>query len=284
MLAAAGGVCTVDAQTLSEQPSRQYYNGEMSIRRLFHGGVEIGSTVWLKRGSDRIKAKYFASGQVYQKYSAMNEQIILTCAGAFTERLGDALLPQGLTVDNGAIINRNLNAQMDGLVIVYATGGIAVSDIEREWLSVEEDGKRQQLDILQSADKTSFLNWAQRNKATVFQTQLLASAAGLRLDVARAQRELRERRLLAIVRDHRTKEVMHVVINVPRAFYLGPLTKLVYDYLRQTTEVVGLLNLDTGDYDVFQVNTPSGESLSDLRGPRSIGVATNLLVYYYARN
>ena len=284
LLVAMGSVSDLSAQALSEQQSQQYYDGEMTIKRLYQGAQEIGSTVWLKRGSDKIKAKYFAYGQVSQKYSAFNQQIILACAGAFTERSGATLQPQGLTVDNGAIVNRDLNGTMDGLVIVYQTGGIVISDIEKDWLSVEENGTKQSLNILISEHKTAFLNWAQRNKATVFQTQLLASPRGLRLDVLKAQREFRERRLLAIVRDAQTKEVIHVVFNIPKAFYLGPLTQLVYDHLRKTTEVVGLLNLDTGDYDILQVKTPTGESLSSLNGPKPIGIATNLLVYYYAKN
>jgi hypothetical protein len=103
------------------------------------------------------------------------ERIALACEGAFTGRtLGNVLRPQGLTVDNGSIINR-FRTDWDGIVIVYTNGGIGISDLGKEDLNVEENKRIRTLDLLKSEDKTSFLGWAERNNATVFQTQLLAS-------------------------------------------------------------------------------------------------------------
>ena len=39
--------------------------------------------------------------------------------------------PVGLTIDNGNIVNGALT-NMDGLVIVYATGGVVVSNLEEK--------------------------------------------------------------------------------------------------------------------------------------------------------
>ena len=67
-------------------------------------------------------------------------------------------------------------------------------------------------------------------------------------------------------------------------FYLGPLAKLVNDYLALgSVNVIALLNLDTGDYHIQEVYTPAGERLHYLDGRKSIKTATNFLVYYYAR-
>jgi hypothetical protein len=246
LLVLGASVHEARAQALQDRPYLNYYQGDMTIRRLYQGSREIGSTIWLRRGLDKNKAKYFAAGQVYPRYTAFNEQIILVCAGAFTSGpTAGQSLPEGLTVDNGRIVNRDRDAKMDGLVIVYATGGIGVSDIGKDYLSIEDNGTTRRLDLLQSADKTVFLNWAQRVQATVFQTQLLASSGGLRLNVPKAHKELRERRFLAIVRDNRTNEVIHVIIDVPIPFYLGELAQLVFQYLQTQTTVIALLNLDT---------------------------------------
>lgn len=276
LLAVASCIGKASGQAMSEIPYRSLYNGEVNIKRLYLGPKEIGSTVWLNRTSNNLRAHYIATGSIHQRYSALNKKIILACAGAFTNGVGS---PHGLTIDNGIVVNRDLSLEMDGLVIVYATGGIVVSDIKQDYLNLE-NGKYK-LDILQSQDKTSFVEWARTNHATVFQTQLLASSKGLRLDVLKAQKEVRERRFLAIMQNG--SEINHVVVDVPQAFHLGPLAQWVYDYLRAKGVVVGLLNLDTGDYNIFRVNDSSGQALDYPAGSVPLTKATNLLVYYYIK-
>jgi hypothetical protein len=282
LLLLAAAVCVREASAqIREGLPHQYYNDEMSIRDLYYESDKIGSAVWLRRGPNNIRAKYFATGQVVQRYLALaqSEKVILVCEGAFSDTPAS---PHGLTIDNGRIVNRFLSPEMHGLVIVYATGGIAVSDIQRDMLNLE--GGRQKLDITKSDDKTFFLGWSQQNNATVFQTQLLASSAGLRLEVPKANGtgQSRERRFLAILQDNSTSEVLHAVIDVPKSFYLGELAKLVYDYLSTKGKVFGLLNLDVGSYNILQVNGPNGP-LPSPSGTRPVGKATNLLVYYYAK-
>lgn len=284
VLTSVGVLNTANAQTLSEKTVGEYYGGDMVIKRLYSGSTEIGSTIWIKRGSEKIKARYFASGQISQRYSALRQSAVLVCSGSFTGQFLEAVKPQGLTVDDGTIVNRDLSSNMDALVIVYATGGIVVSDIQKDYLSVKIEGNQyKQLDILKSEDKTYLLDWAERNHATIFQTQLLASVNGLRLDVPKAHKELRERRFLAILQNKQTGEVLHVIVNVPTSYYLGQLAESVYQYLQANAKVVALLNLDVGDYDILQVNSPVGVPLDYPRGPKPLSMATNLLVYYYER-
>lgn len=269
-----------------ETNPKSYYQGDVVIQRLYAGPEEIGSITWIRRGPDRIRAKYFASGNVYQRYSAFDKPTVLACEGAFSITSGNNgnLLPEGLTVDDGVIVNRDLSSKMDGLVFVYATGGIMVADIGDGNLTVKDDTGQQTLDVRNSRDKTYLLNWAVRNRATMFQTQLLASTRGLRLDIAKAHREFRERRFLAIVKDKQTNEVKHVIIDVSKPYYLGDLAQLVYSYLETQATVIALLNLEGGtNYNVLDVYDQNRQRLSYPTGMRPASTATALLVYYDAR-
>ncbi len=60
---------------------------------------------------------------------------------------------------------------MDGLIIVYATGGIVASDIESEYLFLQS--VNEQIDVLSYQDLTEMLSWAQSEDATIVQTQLV---------------------------------------------------------------------------------------------------------------
>ncbi len=268
-------------QTLSERIDRG--SGDMTIRKLYYGNDQIGHTIWIARAPDRIKATYFASGNVFQRYSAFkqNERIAFACEGAFsgaTSQNGYKL--EGLSVDAGHVLNRD-RSNWDGLVLVFPNGGIAVSDIGKENLTVtDNDGShKQELDLLKAEHKDSFFEWAKSNRATAFQTQLLASRFGLRIDVNKARTENRERRILALVGTD--QGVFHIIFDVNASFYLGPVAKLIYDYLDRSMKVYGLLNLDTGDFNIQRVYTHEGIHLTDLDGPVPIEKATNLLVYYY---
>lgn len=280
VLISAGCIHQANAQVGS------YYQGNVLIDRLYVGSEEIGSVTWIRRGPDRIKAKYFASGNVVQKYSTFDRPTVLVCEGAFSvlRENNVGLEPEGLTVDNGEIVNRDLSTTMDGLVVVYATGGIVVADIGDGNLKVVDDRGEKKLDVRDSADKTYLLNWAVRNRATIFQTQLLASTRGLRLNVLRAHKELRERRFLAIVKDKNTDEVKHVIVNLTKPYYLGESTQLIYNYLQtHQVTVVALLNLDVGNYDILEVYDQNRQHLSYPTGTRRVSTATNLLVYYDAK-
>lgn len=269
---------------LNETQTRYYYNSKLTINHLYEGNTHLGHVIWINRLSNRLKAKYFASGDVYNKFKKFDKDkhVALVCSGAFTTNRDGKLMPKGITVDNGITVNRARDKIMDGLVIVYATGGIVVSDLEKEYLFIYENDKKHKLDLLKSEHKTLFLNWANRAWATVFQTQLLASENSLRLSVSKANKWERERRLLALVKNS-NDQVYHVIFNIKKHVYLGKITLKVLNYLRYNKSfyVYSILNLDTGDYDILRVNDENGRQLSDIKGPKSISIATNLLVYYY---
>jgi len=55
------------------------------------------------------------------------------------------------------------------------------------------------------------------------------------------------------------------------------------EYLKYSKdmEVVAILNLDTGDYNILKIFDQTEVELTDIKGSKDIRKATNLVVYYY---
>ena len=60
-----------------------------------------------------------------------NRKKVFACSGAYAYSEDDVYKPVSLTIDDGTPVNQNLYEKMDGLVVVYATGGIVVADIDK---------------------------------------------------------------------------------------------------------------------------------------------------------
>jgi len=269
---------------LSETHDQDLYKGNVKLFKLYRNGSTYGQTVWLYRQSGNVKAKYFAhrdydsNKSVYDRYSEWkgNSEIIMVCAGAFTSQ--DYTKPVGLTVDNGKVVNRKIDESMDGLVIVYATGGIVVSDIDEGNLYLQTLGR--QVDARDHRDKYELLEWAEKEDATIFQTQLLCYKNQLRIS-SNGRKERAARRLLILGTDSKGN-VVHVVFNIQRDVYLYDISKEVLEYLKEEgLNVIAMLNLDTGMYNILEVYNERGYQLDDVEGEEPVRKATNLLSYYY---
>ncbi|MEM1321551.1 MAG: hypothetical protein AAGG75_14940 [Bacteroidota bacterium] len=271
-------------EPLKESHSRSLFNDDVKIYELNSGHRHIGESIHLARRSQKVKAKYFAfenHDNVYERYQEwkQNKKIILMCAGAFTS--GDNSKPVGLTVDNGQIVNRNIENDMDGLVVVYATGGIVASDLEKE-PGIYLGSLKKKLNPLQSRDRYEFLDWAEEEDATVFQTQLLVFKNDLRV-YTEGRTETASRRILALAQDQ-SGNLQHIVFNIRSEVFLYDISKEIYDHLqRENMKVIVMLNLDTGSYDILQVFDESGDRIQGIHGDRDIrpSKATNLVAYYY---
>lgn len=278
------GLYEVPIDNMSESHFKSYHNSDIRIFNLMNGHSTIGHTIWLNRKSGKVKAKYFAhkdlqtSKSVYQKYSGWkgDKDILLVCSGAFTTK--DYSTPLGLTVDNGKIVNRNINKDMDGLVIVYATGGIVVSDIDEGNLYLGSLNKR--IDARNFMDKQTLISWAEKEEATIFQTQLLAYKNNLRIP-RHAPKEEAERRLLVLAINP-DGEVEHIIFNIRREVYLYDISDLIFSYLKaKNMNIVAMLNLDTGMYNILEVYDDDGDKEGNVKGKENVSKATNLLTYYY---
>ncbi len=274
-----GGLNPFDqAIELSEEAHKTLFNSQVQIYKLKRNGNHYGHSVWFKRSGKKVKAKYFASGEVGDRYEdwKSDKKIIMACSGAFTTNDFGSPLPVGLTVDNGKVVNKIINEEMDGLVLVYATGGIAVSDKEMGNLYLASLGKT--VDIRDSWDKYELLQWAEEEEATIFQTQLLAYKNELRLEVHKARKKNRERRILVLARNAQ-KEVFHIVYDVDHGVFLGEIAQGILDYLKsKNTEVVAMLNLDTGWYNMMKLYNLGNDMVLSHHPDKD---PTNLLVYYY---
>lgn len=267
---------------LEEKSYESYHNGDIRIYTLMMDGhSELGHSIWLKRGSGKVKAKYFAykddyGNDVYDRFSdwQANKDLLLVCSGAYTS--DNYTDPTGITVDNGKVVNRNYRDDMDGLVIVYATGGIVASDIENRTIYLKSIDER--VDVRNSYQRSKLLKWAKEENATIFQTHLLAYDNELR--ISEDDRETAERRLLVLAKDG--DDIVHIIFNIEEDVFLYDISKYLFDYLQdKDVNIIAMLNLDTGWGNVLQVYDNDGDKLHDIQGDKNLSRATNLIVYHY---
>ena len=134
-------------------------------------------TVTMRREGERIRAKYFAApdfngNSVYKRFEEWkrrNNNLVLVSSGTYMD---DANTPEGLTIDNGILVNQTLiYNKMDALAIVYATGGIAVSNLKNGDLKLSGGGvdPNRKFNLRGSAlDREDFIEWAKSQEATIF--------------------------------------------------------------------------------------------------------------------
>jgi hypothetical protein len=258
---------------------KYYRDRYVVVTTLSVGSTPYGHEIELKRKSGKIKAKYFATGAVFGQYMQWRpySDVVMVCSGAFTS---DYQTPMGLTIDGGQLVNKLVDTKMDGLVVVYPNGGIAVSNLEDGNLRY---GNPETVANLRSyRDLLGFIQWAAAERATVFQTQLLAYQNELKLDVDKARTSKAERRILVIAKNN-LGEVIHLVYNIRTPEYLGD---VAYNILRYVTlerglELVAMLNLDTGAEDILEMYNDYGMLVQDPAGPVSIANAINLIAWSY---
>jgi exopolysaccharide biosynthesis protein len=263
---------------LSEESYKSFYSGNVTVNKLFNEDDLMGYAVWMKRSGKKVKAKYFACGEANKRYEEWrsNRKIVMACSGAFTTNDFGSPLPVGLTVDNGLVVNKNINEDMDGLVIVYGTGGIVVSDIDEGDLHLGSINKK--VDVRESWDRFELIKWAEKEEATIFQTQLLAFGNKLRLDVNKARKDNRERRILVLVKD-KSNTLFHIIFDVHDGVYLGEIAEAILNYFKsKDCYVAAMLNLDTGWYNLMKIYDEKQLVVLKKNPDKS---PTNLLTYYY---
>lgn len=276
-------VCSSFAPSLSDLEC--YSSDYVQISEVKYGN-EPYKVVTMRREGERVRAKYFAAkdyngSSVYTRFSQWqrsNPNIILLSSGTYMDTYGN---PQGLTIDNGVMVNQNLiYDKMDALVIVYASGGIAVSDLKMGDLSVK--GIPRKLNLRNSGnDLDDFIEWAKLEEATVFQTHLLIYKNQIKIDQRTASSDSRERRFLAVGKDE-TGKYIHVIVHTPINSTIYDGTKKVLDFLHyRDMDVTFMINLDTGRQDAFELHDPNCSINPTIKGQIHPRDAVNLLAYYF---
>lgn len=268
-----------------------YDKSYVDISTVKHNGYQY-KMVYMNRGASgkRIKAKYFAAKDfngniVPERYElwAKNKNIICITSGTYVDDYVNPK-PVGLTIDNGIVVNANLRSDMDGLVIVYPTGGIVSTNLKDKDLVVQGGSiAGVELDIRNNSfHRNEFLKWCKSNEATVFQTHLLVYKNLIKVSSINSSAEKRERRFLAVGKDE-NGNVVHCIVHSPEYTTLYDGTSRVLDFLNSFKEldVIFMVNLDTGFQDVFFLYDENGNVNKTISGRLPLSRSVNLLVYYY---
>ncbi|MDR0873411.1 MAG: hypothetical protein LBN27_08100 [Prevotellaceae bacterium] len=273
-------VTQISFAQIRQELLKSIHSDRVSLFTVWDGNRKLGSSLWINRTENsEIKAQYFADkmvySSIYDRYNSWKngKKIIALCSGAFTD---DYTKPKGITIDYGTIINRNIDIKMNGLVIVYPTGGIVVSDISKGDLKIGNNNSS--LNIRNEYDKQKFLTFAQNEKLTAFQTQLLVFNNVLQ---CKANKELRERRFLVIAKG-KNNEILHIIFDIPESVYLLDTAQKILDFFKNSGRtIIGMLNLDTGSYNMINVYDAAGKKVPEFKGSYDILGAINLVTYYY---
>jgi len=241
--------------------------------------------VFMSRNGDHIKAKYFAAKDgnksIEDRYNEWSKgrNVIMYTSGTYMDNSQN---PVGLTIDNGVTVNNTLE-KFDGLVIVYATGGVVATNLKNKDLKMKCNGTNQNFDLTDAFQKNDFIKCAADVQATVFQTHLLVYGDKV-LGGNNGSRAVRERRFLAVCKNSSTNEIKHVIVNTPSSAAASVIdaSRKVYDMIKKfgAGDIIFMVNLDTGMQDVFKLYDSDGVSVK-MKGTLDLNVTSNLLVYYY---
>jgi hypothetical protein len=250
--------------------------------------------VKMSRKGERVKVKYFAAkngtllvGDRFNTWKS-NKNIISVSSGTYMNSCTvSQATPVGLCIDAGNEVNRQLTNQLDGLIIVYATGGMVATNLKQGDLTVtySSTGQKKTLDIRNNSfDMTTFMDWAKKEEATVFQAHLFVYKDELRIGTNSSQTAA-SRRFLAVCKEE-DGSIAHYLINLPTACTLYDGVIKAKNYLKNVedvSQIVYMINVDTGCQNIFSVNNSDGSlfNSANFKGELDIMSAANLLCYYY---
>ncbi len=252
------------------------------------------SYIKMSRAGQRVKVKYFASKEgynqtVYERFTewSKNKNIIAISSGTYMDSWNLAVAkPVGLCIDNGITVNRAIDlTRLDGLTVVYPSGGgggVAATNLKDGNLTVQ--GVTGQLNLRNAFDLQRFINWAETNKITVFQTHLLVFKNQIIVNPNQASKNRSERRFLA-VGTNSNGQIFHYLINLTSANSIYEATEKVFRFLTKNEElnVTFMINLESGGQDNFRVYKSDGkfDARKEFSGRTMLKEAANLLVYYF---
>ncbi|MEO0043247.1 MAG: hypothetical protein RL329_2695 [Bacteroidota bacterium] len=241
-------------------------------------GKTVGYCIWMQR--PQVKAAYFAHGKAYNRFTDFSKTIgvknvVLATTGGFTNAEKQ---PEGLTIDNGNIVNAVLKPERHAVVMIEKNGSMKVSNLKD---GIEIPGGTRKLYPLNTLfDYSDLIKWAKSSKATIFQTQLLAHGNQQLIELSRAPNQLRERRLYVLASD-KDGTLYNLIFSINASKNLAAITEEIFDLLKKRNKTVeAILNLDVGSYNILRVLDANGKELEALRGPVSIYKATNLIIFY----
>lgn len=278
------------------QAQGKYDPKKVEIKTLMINSEPYG-VIKLLRKDNRVKVKYFASANFngkpvadrYYNWSS-GKNVVTYSSGTYMNNCKASLAqPVGLCIDQGVIVSEHPTPDdLDGLMIVYATGGMAATNLDEGNLNITfGDGSKQTVDIRHNAyDLATFKKWAQEQEATVFQTHLFVYKDKLLVKPGASDKK-QERRFLAVCKLD-NGDIVHYIINLPTPSNIYDGGSKALSYLKdheEVQEVIFMINLDTGCQDVFTLYDAIGNEHRSrhFQGDARIDLknASNILVYYY---
>lgn len=278
------------------QPIFSQYDINYVQKSIINISNESYAYIAMSRDNNRIKAKYFASrdfngNSVYKRFNewARNKKIIAVTSGTYMTNWDPATAqPVGLCIDNGVVVNEGIILnKLDGLAIVYPSaggGGIAVTNLKNGNCTISDERGTRNVNIRDSWDRDSFVDWARQNSATVFQSHLFVYNNKIIFDPNKSSNVTAMRRFLAVGKNSEN-ETVHYIINLSSDNTLFNAAKKVHTFLNQREQmnIIFMINLDTGGQNAFQVYNSNGsiDTRKDFTGTTPLSGAVNLLVYYF---
>ncbi len=257
-----------------QQKPNQYLNGIYQEYYLKSDGIKfkVFDFVTSQRS---LKTVYFGNEgkEKYKNWKKRNRGLQVLCffAVGFSKDLEDNNTPIGLCLENGKILNRTLEKGMDGIVIIDKRGNLTALDIDHERF----DGRYA---LRKASDKSYFINYASRNRLSVFQTQLLYSEVGGSKIGPLKYGKKAARRFLAICKDRAGQE-HQIVLNLPVSTHLNRAAQAAVNALQDKGyDIQYLLNQDTGSRNILTAYDEDEKELYS--APVDLKNATQLLVYY----
>ena len=265
------------------------FDGVVKTFHLKNGRSHIGYVVQMDRSSGKIRANYLPQAGNYSTdlverfvREAANKNVFLASVGAYSYSLSGTGKPVGLCIDDGELVNSDVDAEMDALVIVEAVGGVRVSNIDEGNLNVRmDDGTYRTINLKDAYDKRLFVNWANGNGATVFQSHLLAYKGRNLVNAGRSNQLESNRRVLILTQD-RNGTIYHSLLYTKyESFSLYDLTRNTLS-LYSDQEVIAIVNLDAGACDYFETSDAvTDRNNQRIQGTSSVEQATNIIYYEY---
>ena len=294
--AAIIGNSKIDTATKPHTINHHYHHIPSANTALFDSCVKVKSYTYngtefhfafISRSGDHAKAKYFASTQNglsvpkrFAQWRTGKNMVAYLCPNY----LAAPGISEGLTIDDGRIVNNSLiNNRMDGLLIVYATGGIVAVNLKDCDLTIDGNNGRK-YDLRKSAiDLADFMSWAMKNNATVFQTHLLVYKNKLLVSDTNSSPGTMPRRLLVVGHDT-LGNIVHIIVNSADQATLYKAAASVYNIIAEQKllkDIAFMINCDSGIGDVARVFHQNKSLDSDFEGRAGVENAYSLLAYYW---
>lgn len=241
-----------------------------------------------KADSLQTKVDYFNCGlnnlsvsERFVKFKLRHPNIIGYCSGSYVDGSPGNWIPEGLSIDHGVVINRNLVlSRLDALVIVYPNGGMAVNNLDNNAVATSDGVFK--IHNSDGRDKQSFIQWAQKNSATVFQTHLLAYNNELTIKQNLNFDSKRDRLFLISGKDKLSEETyLYLVRRISQENLFEASRDLLDLFKSKNAEISWMINLESGYHRCFNVYDQNGLTCKDLSERNSLDDALNLLLFYY---